>query len=104
MLLMAGTSRSKACSTDVRDDRYRHSTTATTMKTAARTNRSMAKTRRMSLLRISLPRGTSGAAAAGPDLSGGPGTNAPHRRHCQASPSLSSARTCARSLARPARR
>ena len=65
-------------------------------KTIPRTRRSTAKMRRMSALRSSASRRTRGAAAAGPDAAGGPGTKVAQRRHCQVSPAAVSACSRAR--------
>ena len=74
----------------------RHTPYAMNPKMIARMNRSTAKVRRMSALRSSSSRRTRGAAAAGPDAPGAPGTNVAQRRHCQASPAAVSARSMAR--------
>src|SRR5262249_20331466 len=82
----AASSRSKAFSADWREVPIRHTTNASKPAGTARTNRSIAKILRVNALRISLPRRTAGAPAAGPDSRGSPGMNAPQRRQRQASP------------------
>lgn len=64
----------------------RHTPYAMNPKMIARTKRSTAKKRRIRTLRSSSSRRTRGAAAAGPDAAGGPGTKVAQRRHCHASP------------------
>ncbi len=94
--LSTGSSRSKAFSIEVCELRNRQRKMLAIRKIRARTNRSTEKTRRMSRLRISRPRSTTGAAAAGPLALGGPGTNVPQRRHCHSSREPFSAASCAR--------